>query len=406
MAADRRVDLIVVGGGLTGLTFAAAVAGAGLRTLLIEARPLEVRTDVGFDGRVTAVAPASRRLLEAIDVWPAVAGKAQPILDIEVREGGSPLEVHYDHAELGAPLGHIVENRILNTALIARLGALEGGALESLAPASISDLERTEAGATVRLDGGGLAHAPLVVGADGRGSTVRAAAGIPVRRHDYRQTALVATFAHTRPHHGVAVEHFFPSGPFAILPMTGQRSSIVWAAESGLARELIGLDDGAFTDEVWERFGDRLGDLDLVGPRFHYPLSLVRAERVAERRVALLGDAAQAIHPIAGQGWNLGLRDVAGLAEVVVDAARLGLDHGAPEVLARYTRWRRFDAFALVAITDGLNRLFANDILPLRLARDAGLGAVQRIPPLKRFFMRHAAGVLGDLPRIMRGEPL
>ncbi|HEX6144654.1 MAG TPA: UbiH/UbiF/VisC/COQ6 family ubiquinone biosynthesis hydroxylase [Geminicoccaceae bacterium] len=406
MATDRRVDLIVVGGGLTGLTFAAAVAGAGLRTLLIEARPLEVRTDVGFDGRVTAVAPASRRLLEAIDVWPAVAAEAQPILDIAVREGGSPLEVHYDHAELGAPLGHIVENRILNSALIARLRALEGEVLESLAPASISDLERTEAEATVRLAGGGLARAPLVVGADGRGSTVRAAAGIPVRRHDYRQTALVATFAHTRPHHGVAVEHFFPSGPFAILPMTGQRSSIVWAAESGLARELIGLDDGAFTDEVWERFGDRLGDLDLVGPRFHYPLSLVRAERVAERRVALVGDAAQAIHPIAGQGWNLGLRDVAGLAEVVVDAARLGLDHGAPEVLARYARWRRFDAFALVAITDGLNRLFANDVLPLRLARDAGLGAVERIPPLKRFFMRHAAGVLGDLPRIMRGESL
>ena len=223
-------------------------------------------------------------------------------------------------------------------------------------------------------------------------------------RWDYQQTGMVATIGHARPHHGLAVERFFPSGPFAILPMTGNRSSIVWAAENRLARDLIALDDREFTDELAERFGDRLGALTLAGPRWHYPLSMVQAERYTGRRLVLVGDAARAIHPIAGQGWNLALRDVAALAELVVDAKRLGLDLGGRCVLDRYERWRRFDSLALIAITDGLNRLFANDLLPLRLARELGLGLVERIPPLKGFFMRHAMGLLGDLPRVMRGR--
>jgi 2-octaprenyl-6-methoxyphenol hydroxylase len=401
-----RHDLIVVGGGLTGLALAAATAGVGLRTLLVEARPLQLRTGATFDGRVTAVAPASRTLFEGIGLWPEIGSHAEPIRDIRVREQSSPLEVHYDHRELGAPLGHIVENQVLNRTLVRRVLELEGRGLDLRAPATVRGIDRSETSVRLRLEGGETAAGSLLAACDGRRSTVRAAAGIPSEQLDYRQTGLVATFRHERPHDGGAIEQFYPSGPFAMLPMQGQRSSIVWAAERALARTLIALDDDAFTDEVEDRFGERLGRLELVGPRFSYPLGLVRAARVTDRRLALAGDAAQAIHPIAGQGWNLGLRDVASLAEVVVDAARLGLDPGADDTLARYARWRRFDALTLVAITDGLNRLFANDVLPVRLARELGLGAVDRLPPLKRLFMSHAAGVLGDLPRLMRGEAL
>jgi 2-octaprenyl-6-methoxyphenol hydroxylase len=248
--------------------------------------------------------------------------------------------------------------------------------------------------------------AALLAAADGRGSPLRDLAGIRVMRWNYEQTGIVATIAHAEPHHGRAFERFFATGPLAMLPMLGNRSSIVWAADNRLARELIALDDREFVAELGDRFGDRYGALALAGPRWHYPLSMVQAGRYTDRRLALVGDAARAIHPIAGQGWNLALRDVAALAELIVDARRTGLDPGGSHVLERYERWRRFDSLALIGITDGLNRLFANDLLPLRLAREVGLGAVERIPPLKRFFMRHAMGLLGDLPRLMRGEAL
>jgi 2-octaprenyl-6-methoxyphenol hydroxylase len=400
-------DLIIIGGGLIGLTLATAAAGAGVRTLLVEVRPLEDRVAAGFDGRVTAVGPASRRLLEGIGVWGEVESVAQPILDIEVREGDSPLGVHYDHRDLGhEPLGHIVENRVLNGALVRRARSLEGDRLRIAAPDRLRGLGLRSGRVEVRLAHAGSHHGTLLAACDGKNSPTRAAAGIRARTSPYRQTGLVATIGHSRPHGGLAVEHFFPTGPFAVLPMTGNRSSIVWAVEDRLARELIALPDDAFLDEVADRFPPRLGALELQGPRFHYPLALVQAERVTGPRLALVGDAARAIHPIAGQGWNLGLRDVAALAETVVDARRLGLDPGGADVLVRYERWRRFDGLALAGITDGLNRLFANDLLPLRLARELGLGLVDRTPPLKRFFMRHAAGLLGDLPRLMRGEAL
>jgi 2-octaprenyl-6-methoxyphenol hydroxylase len=356
-----------------------------------------------FDGRVTAIAPGSRRLLEAVGVWPALAAEAQPILDIEVGERGSPLRVHYDHRQVGdEPLGHIVENRLIRTALLARARALAGSALVLAAPDQVARLDRRGAMATVSLESGLVARAPLCAVAEGRQSQTRAAAGIGVMRWDYDQTGMVATIRHALPHDGLAVERFFASGPFAILPMTGNRSSIVWAADNRLARDLTGLDDAEFMDELAERFGDQLGALELAGPRWHYPLSMVQAERYTGDRLVLVGDAARAIHPIAGQGWNLALRDVAALAELVIDAKRLGLDLASAEVLERYERWRRFESLALIAITDGLNRLFANDLLPLRLARELGLGMVDRIVPLKGFFMRHAMGLLGDLPRVMR----
>jgi 2-octaprenyl-6-methoxyphenol hydroxylase len=403
MTQQPGFDLLVIGGGMTGLALACAVAGEGLRVLLVERASLAATVAPPFDGRVTAIAPGSRRLLAAIGVWPALAADAEPILDIEVGERDSPLRVHYDHRQVGdEPLGHIVENRLIRAALLARAATLGDAVLVRAAPDGVVRLDRRGAAVTVRLESGLVAQAGLCAVAEGRESQTRAAAGIGVMRWDYDQTGMVATIAHALPHHGLAIERFFASGPFAILPMTGDRSSIVWAADNRLARDLIGLDDAQFMDELAERFGDRLGGLQLAGPRWHYPLSMVQAERYTAQRLALVGDAARAIHPIAGQGWNLALRDVAALAELAIDAKRLGLDPGTGQVLARYERWRRFDSLALIAITDGLNRLFANDLLPLRLVRELGLGMVERIPPLKGFFMRHAMGLLGDLPRAMR----
>jgi 2-octaprenyl-6-methoxyphenol hydroxylase len=405
MTQQPSFDLLVIGGGLTGLALACAVAGEGLRVLLVERASLAATVAPPFDGRVTAIAPGSRRLLQAIGVWRALAADAQPILDIEVGERDSPFRVHYDHRQVGdEPLGHIVENRLIRGALLARAEALAGSSLVLAAPDRIARLDRRGAAVTVRLESGMVAQAPLCTVAEGRQSQTRAAAGIGVMRWDYGQTGMVATIGHRLSHRGLAIERFFASGPFAILPMTGNRSSIVWAADNRLARDLIGLDDAQFLEELAERFGEQLGALELAGPRWHYPLSMVQADHYTARRLALVGDAARAIHPIAGQGWNLALRDVAALAELAIDAERLGLDLGAGQVLARYERWRRFDSLALIAITDGLNRLFANDLLPLRLARELGLGMVERIAPLKGFFMRHAMGLLGDLPRAMRGE--
>jgi 2-octaprenyl-6-methoxyphenol hydroxylase len=402
-----RFDLIVAGGGMTGLTLACAVAGARVPVLLVEQRPLSATTELPFDGRVTAISRGSRHLLEGIGVWPHLAEHAQPILDIEVGERHSPLTVHYDHRAVGGePLGHIVENRVIRRALLHRLGELTPGALEVAAPDRPTRIERRADAVEIALASGTRVGAALLAAADGRESPLRDLAGIGVMGWTYEQTGIVATIAHTEPHRGRAFERFFATGPLAMLPMQGNRSSIVWAADNRLARELIALDDREFVAELGDRFGDRYGALELAGPRWHYPLSMIQARRYTDRRLALVGDAARAIHPIAGQGWNLALRDVAALAELIVDARRTGLDPGSAYVLGRYERWRRFDSLALIGVTDGLNRLFANDLFPLRLARELGLGAVERIPPLKRFFMRHAMGLLGDLPRLMRGEAL
>ena len=418
----KKVDLAVVGGGMTGLALAAATAGAGADVLLIDPVPLPETTSLPFDGRVTAIARASRYLLEGIGAWQDMADEATAIVEIEVSEHEQlfslppmaaraltdrPFAVHYDHREVGdEPLGHIVENRCIRSALIARVNELIGKTLTLAIPDRVQAIERHPSSATIKLERGGEVSAALVIGADGRNSYCRESAGINVMRWAYEQTGIVATIAHQKPHNGLAVERFFPSGPLAILPMKGKRSSIVWAAENDLAATLIGLDDDDFIDELAERFDRRLGAVALAGKRFHYPLSMAQANRYTDTRLALVGDAARAIHPIAGQGWNLAVRDVAALAELTIDALRLGLDPGSVSVLERYERWRRFDSLALIAITDGLNRLFANEVLPIRWARELGLGLVQRTPPLKRFFMHHAMGLVGDLPRLMRGEAL
>ncbi len=403
-------DTVIVGGGMVGLTLGAALAGAGLRVAVIDRADPGTLTAAAHDGRTSAIAHGSRHILDGIGIWPRLAAAACPIADIRVSDGPSRLFLHYDHSEVGdAPLGHIVENRDVRTALFAHAAAQP--TLDVWAPAELAVLTRDADAVVATLADGRRASAPLVLGCDGRDSPLRRAAGIAGAEWRYPQISIVCTVAHARPHGHVAHERFLPAGPFAILPMTDDtaghhRSSIVWTEAASLAPALLALPDAEFVAELGRRFGDFLGPLTVLGGRWSYPLSLLHAERYIDERLALVGDAAHAIHPIAGQGLNMGLRDVAALAEILVDTRRLGLDIGAAPVLQRYQRWRRFDNTLLMFVTDGLNRLFSNDLAPLRLARDLGLAAVNATPPLKRLFMRHAMGVVGDLPRLARGEPL
>ena len=402
---DADVDVIIVGSGMIGATLAVALGGAGLRVALIDRINPATMVDVPFDGRASAVAYASYRALDAIGVWRYLAAEAQPILDIRVSEGDSLLFLHYDHRELGdGPLGFMLENRHLRRGLFAAISEITNITL--LAPAELDSLERTEGGVIAHLIDGPTISGRLVVAADGRNSPMREAAGIVVQGWSYEQSGIVCTASHERPHRGVAHERFLAAGPFAILPLTGNRVSLVWTEPSAVADELIELEESAFNAEMRERFGDFLGNVEVVGPRWCYPLSLHNAETYIGQRLALVGDAAHGMHPIAGQGLNLGFRDVAALAEVMIEAARLGLDIGGSNVLSGYETWRRFDSMVLLAVTDGLNRLFSNDIGAVRAARDVGLAAVNQVPPLKRFFMRHARGTVGKLPRLLNGTAL
>jgi 2-octaprenyl-6-methoxyphenol hydroxylase len=399
------VDVLIIGGALVGGTLACALGRAGIRVAVVDMADPKVVMDKRFDGRASAIALSSRRMLEGIGIWEQVSNSAAPMLDIRVSDTGSNLFLHYDHNAIGdEPFGHMVENTTLRRALLKTMDALESVRL--LAPARCVELERGGGRVQARLSGGQRISAQLAVAADGRGSPTRDAAGIRLSTWRYDQVAIVCTVAHEDSHRYIAHEHFLPAGPFAILPLLGNRSSLVWTERTDLAPAIMALDDEAFTIEMRRRFGDFLGRVDVVGPRWSYPLCLHFAETAIAKRLALVGDALHGMHPIAGQGLNMGFRDVAALAEVVADTFRLGLDIGAPDVLERYQRWRRFDNMLMLALTDGLNRLFSNDIAPIRLARDLGLGAVNRIPPLKRFFMRHAMGLVGDLPRLLRGQPL
>jgi len=410
MAEDA--ELVIAGGGLNGMLLAVACAGAGLPTAMTGDR---------FDGRTSAIAHGSRLVFDGIELWPAIASEAEPIREIRVADDDSPLFLHYDHRELApgsggtTPLGYIVENRVLRCALFDRAATLPS--LKLLAPQAVAAMEASDTGATVVLADGTRLKTRLVAAADGQNSPLRRAAGIGTVEWRYRQTGIVTTVAHARPHGGIAVEHFLPAGPFAILPMTDEpsedmarprrgRSSIVWTEDADLAPPLLALPDAEFAAELRTRFGDFLGAIEPVGPRWSYPLALMQAERYAGRRLALVGEAAHVIHPIAGQGLNIGIRDIAALAEIVIDARRLGLDIGDPSLLERYERWRRADALMLAAVTDGLNRLFSNTIVPVKLARGVGLAIVNRLPPVKRLLMQHAMGLLGDRPRLAKGEPL
>ena len=408
-AQEITTEVVVLGGGLAGLSMAAALATAGVPVVCIDRDSPDHHAADGFDIRTTAVAYASMKVLEGAGVWKHMEPHAGPILDIRVADQFSPLFVHYDHTELTwdgthQPFGWILDNKDMRRALFARAAELPG--LVHLAPAQATKIERLRNGASVTLADGRVVKARLVVGADGRRSMARDSAGIKVRRWAYDQSAMICTIRHSEPHNGVAVEHFMPNGPFAVLPMTGNRSSIVWSEKTSLVDMYLKLPDDQFIDELSRRSGGYLGDIELLTRREAWPLSVLLAESFIAERLALIGESAHAIHPIAGQGLNLGLRDVAALAEVIVDAHRLGLDVGAPQVLARFQRWRRFDTVLLAAVCDGLVHLFSNNIPPLRIARDVGMAVVNRLPPLKRFFMRHAMGVVGDLPRMIKGMPL
>lgn len=404
-AADLDADVLIVGGGMVGGTLALALARGGLGVALIDQAEPRALLAAGFDGRASAIALGSRRVLEGLDLWPLLRDEAAAIDDIRVSDGNSLFFLHYDHRDTGdEPFGHMVENRNLRKALATRLPSTPG--LTLLAPAVVAERRRDDSGVAVVLDDGRRITAKLMIGAEGRQSPTREEAGIRLTRWSYRQTGIVCTVAHEKPHMGVAQEHFLPAGPFAILPLTGNRSSIVWTERSSLAPAIMALDEAGFLAELKSRFGDFLGELKVIGPRWAYPLSLQFAARTIGRRLALVGDAAHGMHPIAGQGLNMGLRDIAALAQVLVDAHRLGLDIGAATVLEDYERWRRFDNTLMLAATDGLNRLFSNSIRPLRLARDLGLAAVNRLGPVKRFLMRQAMGLSGDLPRLMRGQEL
>jgi 2-octaprenyl-6-methoxyphenol hydroxylase len=404
----KRVDILVSGGGMVGLPLGLALAQGGLKVVIADAAPPAQVLAPEFDGRVSALAYASVRMLSALGVWEDLKPHAQPIREILVTDGqpgkpASPFSLHFDAQEVGAQaLGHIAENRHIRRCLHAAVA--RQGNLELLAPASVKSLTVEAGSAVARLANGEEISAALVVAADGRDSPLRAQMGVQVIGWSYPQTGIVATVEHERPHNGVAYEHFLPSGPFAILPMTGNRSSLVWTEDKKKAPGLLALDEDGFNAELARRFGSHLGKTKSAGPRWSYPLSFHLARDFVRPRFALAGDCAHGIHPIAGQGLNLGLKDAAALAEVLLDAGRLGRDIGALDTLKRYERWRRFDSFALAASTDALNRLFSNDIAPLRHLRDLGLGIVDSIGPARRFFMRHAGGDIGKLPRLMRGE--
>ena len=404
----HRAEVVVGGAGFAGLALAIALRqGLGDPFTVTVADPALAHAR-SKDPRASAIAAAARRLFEAIGVWGAVAENAQPILDMVVTDSklddaARPAFLTFGgEVEEGEPFAHMIENRHLVDALAGKAKLL-GVELRATPVAGFAaGANSTE----VQFADGETITARLLVGADGARSLIREQAGIATHGWNYDQSAIVTTVTHEREHNGRAEEHFLPAGPFAILPLTGRRCSIVWTETSGEADRIVALPDNEFHGELEKRFGLQLGDIEVIGPRRAFPLGLFTARTFIGERLALVGDAAHIIHPIAGQGLNMGLRDVAALAEAIADAARLGLDPGGPEVLERYQRWRRFDTMTMGVATDGLNRLFSNHSDALRLVRDIGLGLVERMPMLKRMFIREAAGFTGDVPKLLKGEAL
>ena len=401
-------DVLIAGGGFAGLTLAIALRQALGPSFSVTVADPALGAGRAADERASAIVASVRRLFETIGVWDSVAGKAQPILDMVVtdsRLGDAVRPVFLTFAgevEPGEPFAHMIENQHLIAALTEK--AKEVGV--ALNPSAVGSVGAEGGRATIALRDGSALRACLVAAADGARSRIREGAGIATHGWSYDQSAIVTTVGHERDHCGRAEEHFLPAGPFAILPLKGNRSSIVWTEKTPEAARIVALPDDGFHAELEQRFKLHLGDITAIGARRTHPLGFFIARSFIADRIALVGDAAHVIHPIAGQGLNMGLKDVAALAEVVVDAARLGLDPGSATVLERYQRWRRFDTVAMGIATDGLNRLFSNRSDLLRAARDIGLGLVDRVPNLKRLFIREAAGLVGDVPKLLRGELL
>jgi len=407
-SSRQRTEVAVGGAGFAGLALAIALRQALGDPFAVTVIDPTLAHAQSKDPRASAIAAAARRLFEAIDVWDAVAPNAQPILDMMVTDSKLDDAVRPTFltfggdVEEGEPFAHMVENRHLVDALATKARDLG----VDLRAGAVAGFENAGNVVDVSLADGEVISARLLVGADGARSLIREQAGIAIHGWSYDQSAIVTTVAHEREHNGRADEHFLPAGPFAILPLTGKRCSIVWTENTREAQRIVALPDDEFHKELEKRFGLQLGELKVIGPRRAFPLGLFTARTFIGERLALIGDAAHIIHPIAGQGLNMGLRDVAALAEAIADAARLGLDPGGPDVLERYQRWRRFDTMTMGIATDGLNRLFSNHSDVLRLARDIGLGLVERMPALKRMFIREAAGFTGDVPKLLKGEAL
>jgi 2-octaprenyl-6-methoxyphenol hydroxylase len=402
-----QAEVVIGGAGFAGLALAIALRqglGDPFAVTVIDPALAHAQSK---DPRASAIAAAARRLFEAIEVWDAVAADAQPILDMVVTDSKLDDAVRPTFlafggdVEKGEPFAHMIENRNLVDALVKKAKTLG----VDLRAGKVTGFAVGKNSVDVTL-GDGSISTRLLVGADGAHSVIREQAGITSYGWNYDQAAIVTTVAHERDHGGRAEEHFLPAGPFAILPLTGKRCSIVWTENAREAERIVALPDAEFHAELEKRFGLRLGELTVAGPRRAFPLGLFTARTFIGERLALVGDAAHIIHPIAGQGLNMGLRDVAALAEAVADAARLGLDPGGVDVLERYQRWRRFDTMMMGVATDGLNRLFSNHSDVLRLVRDVGLGMVERMPVLKRMFIREAAGFTGDVPKLLKGEVL
>lgn len=400
-------DIIIVGGGLNGPALALATAQAGFAVTIIDSLPLDTRKRVDFDGRSYALALASKRLLGGIGIWPQIADNAQPMLEIKVTdgragEGPSPWMMHFDHAEIEeGPMGFMVEDRHLRRAFLDAMA--KDDRITHLSGETVVAQSVVAAGVQVTLASGAQISGKILVGSDGRKSGTAERAGIKRTGWGYGQTAVVCAVKHEQPHGGIAHQFFMPAGPLAILPLTKDRSSIVWSESDARAQALMAMNDDDFLDALRPAFGSFLGQISLTGARFSYPLGLTLANSFIADHTALIGDAAHGVHPIAGQGLNAGLRDVAALAEVLESARARGEDIGGTQTLARYQTWRRFDTATLALATDTFNRLFSNDNPILRAARDIGMGLVNAAPGLRRTFIREAAGLTGDLPRLMRG---
>ncbi len=405
----EKFDVVISGAGVVGMTLAAALAQYGLSIALVEytdiSANLEGSKHTDFDGRSYAISYAPYMMMKTLGLWDKLGEQAQPINEIHITDGHSPLFLHFDEKDLGdGPLGQMVEVRHLNHRLFEAVS--QNRNITLISPDHITHVENTPSESQLTLQSGRTLTCSLVVCAEGRQSPLRNKMGIKIRNWSYDQTAIVTTVSHDIDHAGTAYEHFYPSGPFAILPLRDKRSSIVWCEPPERAKTIMGLSDKAFDRELAKKFGNFLGTVTHMGERWAYPLSSQLADDYLAPRFCLIGDAAHGIHPIAGQGFNLGLRDIAALTEVLVDAKRLGGDLGSEFTLERYVRWRRTDNNILALGMDSLTRFFSNDIAPIRLVRQLGLGLVGEIPPLKKFFMRHARGTVGKLPKLLKGEKI
>jgi 2-octaprenyl-6-methoxyphenol hydroxylase len=406
--SNERADIVIAGAGIAGLALATAIRSALKPNFSVVVCDPALSRQPAADDRVSAITVGAQRLLETLDVWKLIATRAQPvrvmvITDSRLEDAVRPSFLTFaEDSAVDEPLAYIIEHRDLLAAL--RNACRDAGV--RLNRQAVENFEVANENLSAKLTDGSSFATRLLVGADGARSKLRNAARISCVSWPYKQSGIVATIGHERDHEGRATQHFLPAGTFAILPLIGKRSSIVWTDKTEEANRIVALDPEEFKAELLRRFGRQLGEIELLSSVRAYPLGLAMARRFVADRFALLGDAAHVIHPLAGQGLNLGLRDVAALAECVADAARLGLDYGSPDVLKRYERWRRSDTAVMIGATDGLNRLFSNDSAALRVMRDVGLGMVDRLPDLKRYFSWEAAGLSGELPRLTRGEML